>query len=100
MSKTKRKEILNTDNKILKALLKKKLKTLISVSKGYFIYQFKVSNRDILLEFKFDDVSNIDFSQNTPVSKIIQYCDCLSIDDITEKDAIETLAYFMYDGDN
>lgn len=100
--KTRRKELLLSKNEDIKLLLKCKLNDMHSVSKGFFVYLFSVNKTNYILEFKFDEISNIDFNKKTTVKTIARDCDCLEVSFFIDKSKKETNTMFQwnYNGDD
>lgn len=95
---TPRKKLLETNDPLLKELLDEMIGNLLSVNKGYFSHRFEIGKSDLLVEFKFDEISNINFTPKTTVREIAKTCDCLQIIDLS-KGSVE-LFEWSYDADH
>lgn len=95
---TPRNNFLNTDEPVLKALLDEMISNMLCVNKGYFSYRIEVGKSDLMVEFKYDEMSNITFTPKSTVREIAQDADCFQVIDLS-KGSVE-LVDWQYDGDS
>lgn len=99
---TLRKQLLNSKDETIRAILKSKIGEFHSASKGYFLFKVttKLNNLVHFISFSYDEKSNIDFSTKNTVRQIAQYADCFELTITKNKTESNVVADWSYNGDD
>ncbi len=99
---TLRKQLLNSKDETVRAILKSKIGDFHSVSKGHFLFKVttKLNNLVHFISFSYDEKNDIDFSTRNTVRQIAQYADCFELTIYKSKKESYVVADWAYNGDD